>query len=280
MRAGDPRGGRRPRSPTGCSSSATRTRRSPAREAAGDDAARARRGGAAELRPVDARGAQPDRGRPALAAALLPGRALGASSSRARASPGERLVVGDVMADAHRLFAPIARGALARRSSGSGSSRAGTSSSRCTGRRTCEPERLARIVEGLNRLEEPIVFPAHPRTRAALERARAARLRADPDPLGYLDFAALAVAGARDRHRLRRRAEGGLLVRRALRHACGRPPSGSTPSRPARTCSSTTTPTRSSRAVADRALPGRRAAALRRRAGERPHRSRSVRFSP
>ena len=32
------------------------------------------------------------------------------------------------------------------------------------------PERLARIVEGLNRLEEPIVFPVHPRTRAALER--------------------------------------------------------------------------------------------------------------
>jgi UDP-N-acetylglucosamine 2-epimerase len=54
--------------------------------------------------------------------------------------------------------------------------------------------RLGRILAGLNRLGEPVVFPAHPRTRAALA---AAGLDPAPhvelvDPLGYLPFAALA----------------------------------------------------------------------------------------
>src|SRR5215208_3474280 len=35
-----------------------------------------------------------------------------------------------------------------------------------------EPERLARLAEGIRRLEEPVVFPVHPRTRAALDLAR------------------------------------------------------------------------------------------------------------
>jgi UDP-N-acetylglucosamine 2-epimerase len=54
--------------------------------------------------------------------------------------------------------------------------------------------RLGRLVEGLNRLDEPAVFPAHPRTRAALER-EGLRLGAHVElvePLGYLEFAALA----------------------------------------------------------------------------------------
>ena len=65
------------------------------------------------------------------------------------------------------------------------------------------------------RIGEPVVFPAHPRTRSRLpelplERParRAARL---PRHGGAL------VAGARDRHRLGRPAEGGLLVRRSVR---------------------------------------------------------------
>jgi len=57
-----------------------------------------------------------------------------------------------------------------------------------------ERHRLGRIVTGLNALDEPVVFPAHPRTRAALARydlvlAPHVRLVA---PLGYLPFAALA----------------------------------------------------------------------------------------
>jgi UDP-GlcNAc3NAcA epimerase len=55
--------------------------------------------------------------------------------------------------------------------------------------------RLGRILEGLQRLEGPVVFPAHPRTRAALRDQTPAG--SDPamiltPPLGYLDFAALA----------------------------------------------------------------------------------------
>jgi UDP-N-acetylglucosamine 2-epimerase len=55
-----------------------------------------------------------------------------------------------------------------------------------------EPDRLRRIVAGLNRLaRETIVFPAHPRTRKALAEIRP-QLFEITDPLGYLDFAALA----------------------------------------------------------------------------------------
>src|SRR5205807_7908186 len=49
---------------------------------------------------------------------------------------------------------------------------------------------LARIAIALDRLAEPVVFPAHPRTRAALD-AIPHRF-ALTNPLGYLDFAALA----------------------------------------------------------------------------------------
>jgi len=58
---------------------------------------------------------------------------------------------------------------------------------------TREPS-LGRIVEALNALEEPVVFPLHPRTANALE-AQGHRfgghIHPHP-PAGYLDFAALA----------------------------------------------------------------------------------------
>ena len=56
------------------------------------------------------------------------------------------------------------------------------------------PEALTRIGEALRRLDEPVVFPAHPRTSAALAAAGidlASAVRLLP-PVGYLDFAALA----------------------------------------------------------------------------------------
>jgi UDP-N-acetylglucosamine 2-epimerase len=102
---------------------------------------------------------------------------------------GTPLVVGDVMADANRLFGPIARersDVLARLGVEPGGYVLVTVHREANVR----PERLARIVEGLNRLEEPIVFPAHPRTRAALAGLRTSF--APIDPLGYLDFTALA----------------------------------------------------------------------------------------
>jgi UDP-N-acetylglucosamine 2-epimerase len=56
------------------------------------------------------------------------------------------------------------------------------------------PERLRRIAEGLSRLEEPVVVPAHPRTAATLHAERIplgenVELR---EPFGYLAFASAA----------------------------------------------------------------------------------------
>jgi len=57
-----------------------------------------------------------------------------------------------------------------------------------------QSEPLRRVASALEALGEPVVFPAHPRTTAALEAAGLAlpeNVRVLP-PVGYLDFAALA----------------------------------------------------------------------------------------
>ena len=95
-------------------------------------------------------------------------------------------IVGDVMADSTLRFAPLARErstVLDRLGVQPGAFALVTIHREAN----VQPERLARIVEGLKRIEEPIVFPAHPRTRGAL-----AGSFPTIDPLGYLDFAALA----------------------------------------------------------------------------------------
>ena len=102
---------------------------------------------------------------------------------------GEIHVVGDVMADATRVFAPIARERVAILRE-PGSYLVATIHRQAN---VFEP-RLGRIVEALNRLDEPIVFPAHPRTRAQLERqdlTLGSHIEL-VNPLGYLEFAALA----------------------------------------------------------------------------------------
>jgi UDP-GlcNAc3NAcA epimerase len=102
---------------------------------------------------------------------------------------GRREVVGDVMADATRLFAPIARDrsdALARFAVTPGGYAVVTVHREANVTRAA---RLQHIVEGLRRLDLPLVFPAHPRTRAALD-----ELGLSPptiEPLGYLDMQAL-----------------------------------------------------------------------------------------
>jgi UDP-GlcNAc3NAcA epimerase len=97
-------------------------------------------------------------------------------------------VVGDVMRDALELFAPIAR----TRSNVLDQFRVRPGHYLvCTVHREANvrPDRLQRIVEGLNRLHEPIVFPAHPRTASVITGLGPhVQLVA---PLGYLDFAAL-----------------------------------------------------------------------------------------
>jgi UDP-GlcNAc3NAcA epimerase len=101
--------------------------------------------------------------------------------------------VGDVMHDANQKLAPIAR-----------------ERSHALEHAEVEPGRyvlltlhrptnvrgdsVATVAEALRRLADPVVFPAHPRTRAALEKERvelAPNVRLLP-AVGYLDFAALA----------------------------------------------------------------------------------------
>ena len=97
-------------------------------------------------------------------------------------------VVGDVMADACFRLAPVARERstiLDRLGLTPGAYLAATIHREANVR----PERLRRIVEGLGRTGEPVVFPAHPRTRSHLEEVPA-NVRV-VDPLGYLDMAAL-----------------------------------------------------------------------------------------
>jgi UDP-GlcNAc3NAcA epimerase len=103
-------------------------------------------------------------------------------------------VVGDVMLDANLRLAPIARGrsrALALAGVEAGGFVLATVHREASVR---EPA-LTGIVEALNALEEPVVFPLHPRTAAAIEE-QGHRLRGHVHPrppAGYLDFAALAA---------------------------------------------------------------------------------------
>jgi UDP-GlcNAc3NAcA epimerase len=103
--------------------------------------------------------------------------------------PGRIEVVGDVMADVAFRFAPIAR----ERSeilSRLGVTPGGYVVATIHREANVEPERLARIVDGLGRIAEPVFFPAHPRTRGRLVEVPAnVHLL---EPLGYLDMAALA----------------------------------------------------------------------------------------
>jgi UDP-GlcNAc3NAcA epimerase len=107
---------------------------------------------------------------------------------------GRAEVVGDVMADANRVFAPIARARstiLDRVGLEPGQYLVATIHRDAN----VEPARLHRIIGELNAMGRSIVFPAHPRTRATME---AHDIRAAPyvrvlDPLGYLDMLALVA---------------------------------------------------------------------------------------
>jgi UDP-N-acetylglucosamine 2-epimerase len=128
-----------------------------------------------------------------LAAVLFCPDRRAAETLAAEGVPGRREVVGDVMADATIRLAPVARERsriLERIGLEPNSYLVATVHREAN---TAQP-RLGRIVEGLNRLDETVVFPVHPRTRAALAREG---LQLGPhiyasQPLGYLDFAALA----------------------------------------------------------------------------------------
>ncbi len=102
-------------------------------------------------------------------------------------------IVGDVMLDANLRLAPIARErsqALAELGIDPGGYFLATVHREANVR---EPA-LGNIVQALNALDQPVVFPLHPRTAAAIEEQGhrlGGQVRPRP-PLGYLDFAALA----------------------------------------------------------------------------------------
>jgi UDP-GlcNAc3NAcA epimerase len=105
---------------------------------------------------------------------------------------GRTEVVGDVMADASFRLAPLARESspiLDALGVEPGSYAVATVHREANVR----PDRLARILEGLARVEGPVILPAHPRTSAAVRsRGQAPGPVRMSQPLGYLDFTALA----------------------------------------------------------------------------------------
>jgi UDP-N-acetylglucosamine 2-epimerase len=124
-----------------------------------------------------------------LAALLLCPDERSAETLRSEGAGGRTEVVGDVMADAALRFAPIARERFAPPHD------AGTYVLATVHREAnVRPGRLRRIVSGLSALDEPVVFPAHPRTANVL-RAEGIELGANVElrePLGYLAFASAA----------------------------------------------------------------------------------------
>jgi UDP-N-acetylglucosamine 2-epimerase len=105
-------------------------------------------------------------------------------------------VVGDVMADAARLFGPIAErsDALARLGVEPGGYVLATVHREANTRQPA----LGRLVDALSALDADVLLPLHPRTAAALQREGLAfgdRVRV-LQPVGYLDFTAL-LRGAR-----------------------------------------------------------------------------------
>ena len=100
------------------------------------------------------------------------------------------------MADANRQLAPIARD-RSRILDDLGVERGRYLVATVHREANVSPERLTRITDGLSRLPESVVFPAHP-GRAPPSQVTLCRLPHVRviDPLGYLDFAALASQGA------------------------------------------------------------------------------------
>jgi UDP-GlcNAc3NAcA epimerase len=102
--------------------------------------------------------------------------------------PGQAEVVGDVMADATHVFAPIAR----RRASVATPDEPYAVLTIHRQANT-EPERLRPLIEALNQSGTTFVFPVHPRTRRVIEEHRievASQLHPTA-PVGYLEMLAL-----------------------------------------------------------------------------------------
>ena len=124
-----------------------------------------------------------------LAALLLCPDARSAETLASEGATGRALVVGDVMADATFRFGPIARERVP-------PPHPARTYVVATVHREANvrPDRLRRIVDGLSRVDDRVVFPAHPRTASVLsdegiEPGANVEVR---EPLGYLAFASAA----------------------------------------------------------------------------------------
>ncbi|MCL2770019.1 MAG: UDP-N-acetylglucosamine 2-epimerase (non-hydrolyzing) [Solirubrobacterales bacterium] len=128
---------------------------------------------------------------------LLCSSEIAAQNLRAESAAGRVEVVGDVMVDVALRWQPAARRL---RSAPAAHGLSAGSYLLLTAHRAGNvdpPERLLALVELVERLPDPVLFPVHPRTRARLERAslwgrlaRARQIHLAP-PLGYVEFAAL-----------------------------------------------------------------------------------------
>ena len=106
---------------------------------------------------------------------------------------GRREVVGDVMADAARIFAPIARRRAKQDIDGD------YAVLTLHREANTEPGRLRRIVAAINETPWTFAFPVHPRTRRVLDEhgiELGANVR-QLEPLGYLEMLALVEGAAR-----------------------------------------------------------------------------------
>jgi UDP-N-acetylglucosamine 2-epimerase len=119
---------------------------------------------------------------------------------RSEGLAGRAVHVGDTMYDAVRAFLPVAQSKstiLEDLGLASGGFYLATIHRNYN---TDDPDALRRLVETLASLEHPVVFPAHPRTRARLEEqggaaASGERLRLI-DPVSYLDMLVLQAEAA------------------------------------------------------------------------------------
>ncbi len=181
---------------------------------------------------------------------------------------GRREVVGDVMADATRLFLPIAR---ERTPVARDEPYAALTLHRAA---NTEPERLRAIVRALNESSWTYVFPVHPRTRHVLD-THSIELGPNVqalEPLGYLEMLALVAGASRVVTDSGGPPEGGLLAAGSVRdapreHRVGRHGRGR--------CEHARRPGLAGRPrgrARSRPLPGRRTSAVRRRPRVRAHR--------